>query len=117
MTTAFEQGMVMRASYLRALPKNWQRIARVFTALGEEHRQRILLLFEPGENLSVGAIVAASTLSRSAVAHHLAVMREAGVLRAERVGREVRYAPDPQAVRAALHAVGEYLDANFPPPA
>jgi ArsR family transcriptional regulator len=106
----------MRASHAKALPKTWQRTAQVFMALGEEHRQRILLMFEQGQKLSVGAIVAASTLSRSAVAHHLAVMREAGVLRAERVGRDTHYAPDPQAVRAALAAVGDYLDAHFPPP-
>jgi ArsR family transcriptional regulator len=105
----------MRASYSRALPKNWQRTAQVFMALGEEHRQRILLMFAPGEKLSVTAIVAASTLSRSAVAHHLAVMRDAGVLRATRAGREVLYTPEPQAVRHALDAVRDYLDAHFPP--
>ena len=104
----------MRANHAKALPKNWQRTAQVFMALGEEHRQRILLMFESGEKLSVSAIVAASTLSRSAVAHHLAVMREAGVLRATRAGREVLYAADPQAVRAALAAVGDYLDIHFP---
>jgi len=106
----------MRANYVRALPKHWQRTAQVFMALGEEHRQRILLMFAPGESLSVSAIVAASTLSRSAVAHHLAVMREAGVLRATRAGREMLYAPDPPAVRAALDAVRDYLDAHFPQP-
>jgi ArsR family transcriptional regulator, arsenate/arsenite/antimonite-responsive transcriptional repressor len=107
----------MRASYAKALPRNWQRIALVFTALGEEHRQRILLMFAPGEKLSVAAIVTASALSRSAVAHHLAVMRAAGVLHAQRAGREVFYTPDPQAVRAALDAVRDYLDAHFPPSA
>jgi ArsR family transcriptional regulator len=104
----------MRASYVKAMPKNWQRTAEVFMALGEEHRQRILLMFDPGEKLSVGAIVAASTLSRSAVAYHLTVMREAGVLRAERAGRETLYSPDPLAVRVALDAVRDYLDAHFP---
>jgi len=44
------------------------------------------------------------------------VMREAGVLRATRAGREVHYAPDPQAVRAALDAVRDYLDVHFPRP-
>ena len=104
----------MRESYARALPKQWRRNAQVFMTLGEEHRQRILLMFEPGEKLSISAIVAASPLSRSAVAHHLAVMRAAGVLRAERAGRQTLYAPDPHAVRVALDAVRDYLDTNFP---
>jgi DNA-binding transcriptional ArsR family regulator len=82
----------------------------MFVALGDEHRQRIVLMFEPGERLNVGQIVAASTLSRSAVAHHLKVLREAGVVHAEKIGKEVWYRTDPQAVRAALAAVLDYLE-------
>jgi len=82
----------------------------MFVALGDEHRQRIVLMFEPGERLNVGQIVAASTLSRSAVAHHLKVLREAGVLHAEKIGKEVWYRTDPRAVRAALTSVLDYLE-------
>ena len=57
-------------------------------------------MFEPGERLNVGQIVAASTLSRSAVSHHLRVLREAGVLRSEKVGKEVYFWTDVAAVRA-----------------
>ena len=103
----------MRSSYSRALPRAWQPAARVFTALGEPHRQRILLMFERDERLSIGEIAAASTLSRTAVAHHLRVLREAGVLRSRKVGREVWYWPDPHAVRAALDAVDGYLESHF----
>lgn len=82
----------------------------MFVALGDEHRQRIVLMFEPGERVNVGQIVAASTLSRSAVAHHLKVLREAGVLHAEKIGKEVWYRTDPRAVRAALTSVLDYLE-------
>ena len=51
-------------------------------------------MFEPGERLNVGQIVAGSTLSRTAVAHHLRVLREAGVLKREKAGREVYFWPD-----------------------
>ena len=102
----------MRPSYARAIPRAWRRTARLFVALGEPHRQRILLMFEPGEELTVGQIVGASTLSRSAVAHHLKVLREAGVLKRQKVGKEVWYRTEPEAVRAALSAVLDYLDAN-----
>ena len=101
----------MRPSYARAIPRPWRRTARIFVALGEEHRQRILLMFEPGERLNVGQIVAASTLSRSAVAHHLKVLREAGVLRAEKIGKEMWYQRDADAVRAALTDVLDFLSA------
>jgi ArsR family transcriptional regulator, arsenate/arsenite/antimonite-responsive transcriptional repressor len=104
----------MRHSYSHALPRAWQRTAQVFTALGDPHRQHIVLMFEPDERLSVGQIVGASPLSRSAVAHHLRVMREAGVVSCEKVGKEVFYRPEPDRVRAALSSVREYLDAEFP---
>ncbi|MEP7276388.1 MAG: metalloregulator ArsR/SmtB family transcription factor [Betaproteobacteria bacterium] len=96
------------------MPRTWQRNALIFTALGDPHRQRILLMFERGEQLSVGRIVDASTLSRSAVAHHLRVLRVAGVLRCRKEGKEVFYWPEPDTVRAALAGVREYLDKQFP---
>jgi DNA-binding transcriptional ArsR family regulator len=96
-------------AYGRAIPKAWRRVARIFVALGDPHRQRIVLMFEPGERLNIGQIVAASTLSRTAVAHHLRVLREAGVLNSEKVGREVYFWPDADAVRKALDAAREYM--------
>ncbi|MCL2829745.1 MAG: metalloregulator ArsR/SmtB family transcription factor [Betaproteobacteria bacterium] len=72
-----------------SIPPEWQPMARVFTALGDEHRQRILLLFDKGERLNVGDIAAVSTLARSTVSHHLRILREAGVLCSEKIGKEV----------------------------
>jgi len=43
------------------------------------------------------------------VTHHLRVLREAGVLRSEKTGREVYFWPDADAVREALDAVKEYV--------
>jgi DNA-binding transcriptional ArsR family regulator len=48
-------------------------------------------------------------LSRSAVSHHLRVLRDAGVLRSEKVGKEVQFWPDAAAVQDALTAVQDYL--------
>jgi DNA-binding transcriptional ArsR family regulator len=99
----------MNRNYLRAIPKEWRNISRVFTALGDEHRQRILLTFEPGEKLNVGQIVEVSTLSRSAVSHHLKVLREAGVLESEKIGKEVWFWLSKGPLLSALDAVSDYL--------
>jgi hypothetical protein len=56
----------MKKAYGRALPAAWRGFARVFIDLGGLHRQRIVLLFDPGERHAVGRIVAASTPSRPA---------------------------------------------------
>ena len=96
-------------AYGKAIPKAWRRVARIFVALGDPHRQRMVLMFEPGERLNIAQIAAASTLSRTAVTHHLKVLREAGVLRSEKIGREVYFWPDADTVRQALEAVKEYV--------
>ena len=41
----------MRPSYARAIPRPWRQTAGIFVALGDPHRQRTLLMFEPGERL------------------------------------------------------------------
>jgi DNA-binding transcriptional ArsR family regulator len=96
-------------NYLRAIPREWRTISRAFTAMGDEHRQRILLTFERGERLNVGQIVEVSTLSRSAVSHHLKLMREAGVLGSEKVGKEVYYWIDRPFLEQSLTAVLQYI--------
>ena len=99
----------MNRNYLKSIPREWQRISRAFTALGDEHRQRILLTFEKGERLNVGQIVEVSTLSRSAVSHHLKLMREAGVLGSEKVGKEVYYWVDKRFIEESLSAVLQFI--------
>lgn len=99
----------MRKSYLQALPKEWRTVSRAFTAMGDEHRQRILLTFEPGERLNVGQIVEVSTLSRSAVSHHLKLMKASGVLQSKKEGKEVYYWIDKDFLESSLSAVLEYI--------
>ena len=99
----------MNRHYLRAIPREWRTISRAFTALGDEHRQRILLTFEKGERLNVGQIVAVSTLSRSAVSHHLRLLREAGVLSSEKVGKEVFFWVNREFLEESLEAVLHFI--------
>ena len=106
------KNMVMNKNYTKAIPAPWKNVSRVFTALGDEHRQRILLTFERGERLNVGQIVDVSTLSRSAVSHHLKILREAGVLASEKLGKEVYFWLNKKQVKESLQAVMQYLRAQ-----
>jgi ArsR family transcriptional regulator len=99
----------MKKNYMQSIPREWRNISRAFTAMGDEHRQRILLCFEPGERLNVGQIVDVSTLSRSAVSHHLKLMRESGVLQSEKIGKEVHYWIDKVFLEEALESVLAYI--------
>ena len=84
-------------------------MSKVFTALGDEHRQRMLLLFDKGERLNVGQIAEASTLTRSTVSHHLKILREAEVLGSEKVGKEVFFWINRPFLEATLGNVLEYV--------
>lgn len=97
---------------MRVIPKEWRTISRVYTALGDEHRQRILLTFEPGERLNVGQIVEVSTLSRSAVSHHLKILREAGVLQSRKEGKEVYFWINKGFLLEAMATVLDYIRDN-----
>jgi DNA-binding transcriptional ArsR family regulator len=102
----------MKKNYVRSLPREWRGMSKVFAALGDEHRQRILLLFEPGERLNVGQIAEVSTLARSTVSHHLKILQEAGVLGSEKVGKEVHFWIDRAALDEALSNVLAYVRDN-----
>lgn len=103
----------MNKDYSRAIPETWRDISAVFAALGDEHRQRILLTFEPGERLNVGQIAEVSTLARSTVSHHLKVLREAGVLIAERQGKEIYFHVNKPFLQDAFGKVTTYLDTDL----
>lgn len=100
----------MNPDYSRAIPDAWRDMSRVFTALGDEHRQRILLTFERGERLNVSQIAGVSTLSRPAVSHHLKILREAGVLCSEKVGKEVFFWVNKDFLSETFARTREYLD-------
>lgn len=102
----------MLTDLIRALPDEWRDVSAMFVALGDEQRQRILLTFEPGERLNVTQIVATSTLSRTAVSHHLKVLRQAGALQNIKIGKEVYFWVDKKKIADTLQRVLNYVKKN-----
>jgi len=102
----------MKNNYSRAIPSAWQAMSKIFVALGDEHRQRILLLFEPGERLNVGQIAEVSTLARSTVSHHLKILHDSGVLASEKLGKEVWFWISREALETTFNNVLDYLKEN-----
>lgn len=98
----------MNTQYLHALPQDWEATARVFSALGDATRQKILLLFEPGESISLKSLTGLLPLSRTAVAHHVTTLVRAGLLQPVRRGREVYYSLDLERAIEALDKVRNY---------
>lgn len=65
--------------------------APVFNALGDRHRQDIVMLLAQDERLNVTQIAERMPLSRPAISHHLKVLRQVGLISVERVSRENFY--------------------------
>ena len=98
----------MKKQYLDALPSHWVNTAEVLHALGDVTRQRILLLFEPGEELSIKSIADLFPFSRTNTAHHVAVLEKAGILTRRKKGRDVFLKLDKNVVIDALENVLTY---------
>ena len=103
----------MTTSYDRALPRRWEGLAEVFTALGDVHRQKMLLMFRRGDEKTISQIVEHVPLSRTAVAHHLNVLRHAGVLQAQRRGKEVYLKPATERILEAIEGLRSYIKDEF----
>lgn len=81
----------MRKQYLLGLLERWRPVAEVYAALGDPTRQHILLLFSPGEELSIKDIAEQFNYGRSTIVHHLGVLEKASVLAVRRQGRLALY--------------------------
>ena len=70
----------------------------VFAALADPTRRRVVETLAGGSTVTASAVAADLPISRQAVAKHLAALRRARLVRAERVGRETRYRLRPEAL-------------------
>ena len=80
-------------------------LVSVFAALGDETRWSILAALGDGD-ASASSLAARFPVSRQAIAKHLIVLAEVGLVEPVRVGREVRY----RVVGAELNAIARRLD-------
>lgn len=95
------------------IPETWSDISELFVALGDAHRQRILLSFEKNERLTILQIVESSQLSRTAVTHHLKVLERGGALLSEKIGREVYFWVNKPYMQQALQNVLHYIEEDI----
>lgn len=76
-------------------------VAAVFAALADPRRREVLDVLARVDGVSATAIAAELTVTRQAVAKHLQVLSEAGLVISSKAGREVRYAVRPAPLLAA----------------
>lgn len=105
----------MKKGYQHIIPDAWVDTAAIFTALGDTHRQRILLLFDPGEQLTISEIASIVPLSRTAVNHHLQVLRTAGLLTSEKRGKAVYLSVNTDLLMRTFTMMADFVRAQQAP--
>jgi DNA-binding transcriptional ArsR family regulator len=106
----------MNKNFVEHLSPQWERNTAVFSALGDATRQKILLLFDPHEEICVTDIAAVFHLSRPAISHHLKVLRNTGLLVCEKRGKEVYYRINENENSDILNVVLKIAERESPAP-
>ena len=89
---------------------------RLFKALCEPSRLTILAeLAQTGKPLSVGAIAEHLPIDISVVSRHLAILKDAGVIDAEKRGKAVYYAVRYERLAETFRAIAGAIESCCPP--
>ena len=102
----------MRKKIAPSIVNTWEAAAPILNALGSTTRQQILLLFEPNEQINIKTVAEQFNLSRTAVVHHINVLQDAGLLKGERVGKEVNMYVDWEELTKHLNKVSSLVESR-----
>ncbi len=72
--------IVMKTQFITELPIHWQDTALIFEALGSPVRQRILLIFEASEEITIKQVTELFFFFFTSIAFHLITLDIAGLL-------------------------------------
>lgn len=87
--------------------------ARVFAALSDETRLRLVVALCAGGAMSIAQLTGGTAISRQAVTKHLQVLAEAGLVRDLKAGRERLWEFEPAQLdeaRRSLDAISQQWD-------
>ena len=75
--------------------------APVFAALGDATRLELVSRLSDGQRHSITELTDGLSLTRQAVTKHLQVLKDAGIVNRKRIGRESKFAIQPDAIADA----------------
>jgi DNA-binding transcriptional ArsR family regulator len=76
-------------------------VAAVFTALADPSRRQVIGVLAARGTATATAVAEELAITRQAVTKHLSTLSDAGLVTAQRTGREVRYQLQPAPMRVA----------------
>lgn len=81
----------------------------VLRALSDETRQGIIVLLGKHGSLCVSDLAAYFNVGRPTVSHHLHVLKEAKVVRSEKLGKEMHYSLNLRNIRRSIKSLDRVL--------
>ena len=78
---------------LKEIRKQFRRSLPIFSALGDSHRQKLILLMLEPEPKSVKELAERTQLSRPSISHHLKILKDADLIEEKKVGTRRYYHP------------------------
>jgi ArsR family transcriptional regulator len=83
----------MNLEKTRELEREFHACQKILTAIGDEVRQKLLLLMlmENREEIRVADLADKTSLTRPAVSHHIQILKDAGVIKSRKRGKCVYY--------------------------
>ena len=84
-----------------------QRVDAIFAALSDRSRREVMSFISEFGQASASELAEQMPISRQAIVKHLAALADAGLVSAEREGRQVRYRLTPEPLNEAMRWMAE----------
>jgi ArsR family transcriptional regulator, arsenate/arsenite/antimonite-responsive transcriptional repressor len=91
-----------------SVPHKAAQIVKILRAIGEENRMQMIRLLLKGD-LCVGALARILNMSKPAVSQHLKVLREAGLIRGEKIGYWTHYRVEKELIQKSSDYLQELI--------
>jgi len=82
-------------------------LGQTFKALGDDTRRRIIRLLKEGE-MTAGEIADEFTISKPSISHHLAILKQAGLIDDERRGQTIAYSLNTSVMEEVMRWAMEF---------
>jgi len=88
---------------------------RLLDGIRDSARLEIIMLLGKNNAMNVTEIASHFRISRPAISHHLKVLKDAGIVRSEKIGQEVFYRLDANRVVTGLRQIADMIENCCPP--
>jgi DNA-binding transcriptional ArsR family regulator len=104
--------MATLSSQLRKDSSDLEALVRIFKALSDQSRLRVIAILAENKKRSVSEIASELGMSISSVSHHLSILGNLGFVGKKRDGKQVYHSLDDQCVRDILKRAIEHVSGN-----